>query len=65
MFKKFEITLSQKCFPGSYFDTVRTSFLKFQQQNLHGQKFTEWKTALIPQHLIGRMFLLYSAVITF
>ena len=61
MFKKFEITLSQKCFPGSYFDTVRTAFLKF----LQGQKFTEWKTALIPQHLIGRMFLLYSAVITF
>ena len=37
MFKKFEITLSQKCFPGSYFDTVRTAFLKF----LQGQKFTE------------------------
>ena len=30
-------------------------FLKLQQKNLHRQRFTEWKTALIPQHLLSRM----------
>ena len=31
-------------------------FLKLQQKNLHRQKFTKWKTALLPQHLLSRMF---------
>ena len=30
-------------------------FLKLQQKNLHRQKFTQWKTTLIPQHLLSRM----------
>ena len=34
----------------------RQLFLKLQQKNLHRQKFTKWKTALIPQPLLSRMF---------
>ena len=34
---------------------LRMLFLKLQQKNIHRQKFTEWKTALIPQHLLSRM----------
>ena len=44
--KKVDITLSHECFP---------VFLKLQQRNLHRQKLTEWKTTLIPQHLLSRM----------
>ena len=53
--KKVDITLSHECFPEKCFDIVSTAFLKPQQKNLHRQKFTEWKTALIPQHLLSRM----------
>ena len=44
--------------------------LKLQQKNLHGQKSIVWKTALLPQYLLTRMwsfifscdfFLLFSA----
>ena len=30
--------------------------LKLQQKNLHGQKSIVWKTALLPQYLLTRMW---------
>ena len=41
-FKKVNITLWPECFLDSCLE-------KNQQKNLHGQKTTVWKTALIPQ----------------
>ena len=41
-FKKVDIMLSHECFPESCFDIVTVAFfLKVQQENLHGQKFTQ------------------------
>ena len=54
-FKKADITLSNKCFPKSCFDIVTEAFFKTSGKKLHRQKFTEWKTSLIPQHLLGRI----------
>ena len=34
---------------------LRAFVLKLQKKNLHGQKYTVWKTDLIPQHLLTRM----------
>ena len=54
-FKKVDITLSCECFPESYFDIVTTDFFQKKKKNLQGQKFTESKTALLPQYLLSRM----------
>ena len=40
---------------GWIFSQLATFVLKFQQKNVHGQKSTVCKTALIPQYLLTRM----------
>ena len=36
--------------------------LKLQLKNIHGQKSTVWKTALIPQYLLTRMLSIISSI---
>ena len=50
---KLLTSLWSEFFPQSCLNIVTTFVfvLKFQQKNLHGQKSTVWKTALIPHYL--------------